>query len=712
MRRLIESMAVPLMWGDRLLAVDHPDPEMARRGRLLNVMLLALMALVVLLLLVNLLTESGLRQLDYILSDVAAIVWLMLVMWLNRSGRVRAASYIFVFGTLLFILLTFDSRTLLSSGILFVFPLMMGAFLINTRMAMVLFLISTTGYILRVQSLPASEITYLSIFNTGAFLLFALLAVLLASDIQRALRAERARTLELQTLNAELDRRVVERTRDLAEALSREHADASRQQAILTSIADGVIVFNPGGRAELVNPAIAAMLGRQPGALVDHAVADVLDSVRAADRETILAIVRGEGPPRATLKIELDTRTLSVSLANVVSLEELTNAGTVAVFRDITREAELDRMKSDFVSMVSHELRTPMTAIKGYVDLIDSGTAGAITKMQGEFLQIIRSNVGRLTSLVGDLLDLSRIEAGKIQLRFTPVAVPELVRQVAQTLKNQYEEKGLALELDLRDDLPTAYGDADRIIQVLTNLMSNACKYTPQGQVVVRARVDGEFIRVDVQDSGLGISTEAQVRLFTRFYRVRTPETDAISGTGLGLSIVKSLVELHGGQVWVESAPGQGSTFSFTVPCLPAELLDAARAQLRDRSESAETPPAARPLVFIADDDLQAARQAALYLERAGCSVTILTHGEELVASAQREHPALIVLDVLLPGTDGLKLLTELKNGESTCDIPVVLLTMLDQPADGMELGVAGYLTRPADERELLREIKRHLALG
>jgi signal transduction histidine kinase len=223
-------------------------------------------------------------------------------------------------------------------------------------------------------------------------------------------------------------------------------------------------------------------------------------------------------------------------------------------------------MKNDFVSMVSHELRTPMTAIKGYVDLMGSGAAGAVTEMQGEFLQIIRSNVGRLSSLVGDLLDLSRIEAGKIQLRFTPVSIPMMVRQVAQTLRNQYAEKGLTLEFDLPADLPTAYGDSDRIIQILTNLMSNAYKYTPQGKVVVRVRAKDEFVQVDVQDSGLGISPENQSRLFTRFYRVRTPETDQISGTGLGLSIVKSLVELHGGQVWVESEIGSGSTFSFTLP--------------------------------------------------------------------------------------------------------------------------------------------------
>src|SRR5687767_8792739 len=152
-------------------------------------------------------------------------------------------------------------------------------------------------------------------------------------------------------------------------------------------------------------------------------------------------------------------------------------------------------------------------------------------------------------------------------------------------------------------------------MQVLTNLMSNAYKYTPRGEVTVRARANGKSVQVDVADTGLGISPEDQVRLFSRFYRVRTPETDQISGTGLGLSIVKSLVELHGGRIWLESQAGQGSTFSFTLPVLPAELGAAVAADLAAGRPAPALPPA--PRVLVIDDDLNAAREIRHYLEEA-----------------------------------------------------------------------------------------------
>jgi signal transduction histidine kinase len=706
------------LWSDRLLTVQTGNRERDRRGRLLNVILSGVIAVTLVVTLLNLfqlITGIGVEAgtLSFTLQDALTIALLVALMWLNRRGYTVPMSYLFLFGLLTASVVLFTPEQVQSVGIIFVLPILAASFLISPPASFLFAALSSIAFVAYISRVPGFDLSGAPTFYTLAFFVVALLAGLAAGGLERALREADERADELRRINEQLDQRVMERTRDLADALSREHAEASRQQAILTSIADGVIVFSPEGRAELVNPAIAAMLSRQPGALVDQPAVDVLEGIRPADRDTILAIIRREGPPRATLKVEAGggSRILSVSLANVVSAEDLTNAGTVAVFRDITREAELDRMKSDFVSMVSHELRTPMTAIKGYVDLMSAGTAGMVTEMQREFLEIIRSNVGRLSSLVGDLLDLSRIEAGKIQLRFTPVSIPMTIRQVAQTLRNQYTEKGLTLELDLPADLPTAYGDSDRIIQILTNLMSNAYKYTPRGKVLVRARVQDEFVQVDVQDSGLGISPEDQARLFTRFYRVRTPDTDQISGTGLGLSIVKSLVELHGGQVRVESEIGQGSTFSFTLPCLPAELLETAQTQADDRTPAAAAAPVPRPLVFVVDDDLQAVRQAARCLETAGCTVTILTRGEELQALAEHEHPALILLDVLLPGTDGFKLLQQLKAEPATHDIPVVLLTVLDQRSDGLELGAAGYLTKPANERALLAEVARHVPL-
>jgi PAS domain S-box-containing protein len=513
-------------------------------------------------------------------------------------------------------------------------------------------------------------------------------------------------------INEELDQRVIQRTRDLADALSREHADANQRQAILTSIADGVIAFNPQGEAELANPASAAMLGFDLEEVAGQTAERVLQGVRSDDLGTILAIIHGDGPPHATLKVEwaAGVKTLSVSLANVVSSSgDRQSAGTVAVFRDITREAELDRMKSDFVSMVSHELRTPMTAIKGYVDLISAGTAGAVTETQNHFLEIIRSNVGRLANLVSDTLDLSRIEAGKIQLKLMPVSLVALVRQVVETLQQEFVSRSLKLQLELPHDLPMVYGDPDRLVQILTNLMSNAYKYTPAGTVTIRAHRTGDTVQVDVRDTGLGINPENQARLFTRFYRVRTPETDSIAGTGLGLSIVKSLVELHGGKIWLDSQMGKGSTFSFTVPCVPEGLLEAAQAEMGKPARARALPP---PLVMVVDDDINAARLARHYLEEAGYAVTLVTRVEEVVDAASRKQPALILLDEFLPGKDGFLVLQSLKAEETTHDIPVVIASVLNQAADGLALGAAEYLNKPLDEHDLISVVNQLLGRG
>lgn len=241
--------------------------------------------------------------------------------------------------------------------------------------------------------------------------------------------------------------------------------------------------------------------------------------------------------------------------------------GRLYVFRDVTREREVDRMKTEFVSLVSHELRTPLTSIKGFTDLILDGDAGDITDEQREYLGTVKKNADRLVALINDLLDISRIESGRIQIDKQPVSLKEIVDLVVATLAPQIQQKSQTLTVTVDAGLPPMACDRDRIIQVVTNLLSNAHKYTPYGGALyVAATREGDFVRVAVTDNGSGISLEDQKKLFTKFYRVDSSLTRQVGGTGLGLSIVKSIVELHGGRVAVESEIGKGSTFSFTVP--------------------------------------------------------------------------------------------------------------------------------------------------
>ena len=228
---------------------------------------------------------------------------------------------------------------------------------------------------------------------------------------------------------------------------------------------------------------------------------------------------------------------------------------------------EANRLKTEFVSMVSHELRTPLTSIQGYADLLleDKQIAGE----ERESLTIVKKNADRLLGLINDLLDLSRMEAGRLDLHRTSLDLARLIPEVAGSLRPLIEAKRQRLRLDLGEALPAVWADADRVTQILTNLISNAHKYTlVEGSITVAARRDDGFVRVDVSDTGIGLSPEDQAQLFTKFFRAPDRSPQAGGGTGLGLVITRLLVELHGGRITVSSAPGQGSTFSFSLPAL------------------------------------------------------------------------------------------------------------------------------------------------
>ncbi|MCI0577896.1 MAG: cell wall metabolism sensor histidine kinase WalK [Chloroflexi bacterium] len=235
-----------------------------------------------------------------------------------------------------------------------------------------------------------------------------------------------------------------------------------------------------------------------------------------------------------------------------------------------------NRAKSEFVSLVSHELKTPMTAIKGYLDLLNSGRVGSLNDKQTNFLGTINANVERMTKLISDLDDLSRIEAGLLSLELDSVAVNEIVREVAEALNGQVEARQQNLILQLDDNLPPVQADRDRLSQILFNLISNAYKYTPPGGLItVRTKFPAtnqlpgsnhHMVHVSVQDTGIGLSPEDQDKVFQKFFRSADEEAHKVSGTGLGLNITRHLVEVQGGHIWFESKYREGTTFHFTIP--------------------------------------------------------------------------------------------------------------------------------------------------
>ncbi|GAB4543626.1 MAG: hypothetical protein Fur002_15990 [Anaerolineales bacterium] len=377
--------------------------------------------------------------------------------------------------------------------------------------------------------------------------------------------------------NAHLYELIRDQAERLGVMLRKEQEDASRLQAVLQAVADGVLVTGADNSITFINSTAEKILKLKSPQLLNKTfqeVGDLLPQNAAAWMDTIHRwsedpSLYEQGEYYAE-KLEMqDNRVALVHLAPVILQNDF--LGTVSIFRDITQEVEVDRLKSEFVATVSHELRTPMTSVKGYVDLLLMGATGALNENQMHFLEIVRNNVDRLNSLVGDLLDVSRIESGHVILEKTPVDLHGIAENiVAETLnRSQRENKPIALSLESFKEQPRVLGDNARVRQILENLVDNAYSYTPRnGTISVRIHQEGDFMQVDVKDNGVGIPPADQYRIFERFYRGEHPLVLATPGTGLGLPIVRELVEMHNGKIWMTSSgiPGEGCAFSFTLP--------------------------------------------------------------------------------------------------------------------------------------------------
>ena len=378
--------------------------------------------------------------------------------------------------------------------------------------------------------------------------------------------------------NSDLYALITDQAEQLGAALQSQQEEAAKNRAILESIADGVLVLDHTGRVLLVNPAAEELLGFPAVALEGQHIGKMpglgetsvhRDLAEALYRELEQCLEEGGCagmPAEAKIRLEAGETVLAANVAPlVVSLEAA--PGLVAALRDISREAEVERFKNEFISTVSHELRTPMTSIKGYTDLLFLGMAGGLTDKQLSFLQIIKSNADRLTALVNDILDISRMETGRIRLTIESLDMVQLIDGVVSSFREQYRDKGLKMVWQGPAGLPEVRGDATRVSQVLSNLLANAWRYTEEGgQVTVTVRPADEFVQVDIADTGIGIPAEDLERIFDRFFRVDHPIVQEAGGSGLGLSIARMFVEMLGGRIWVQSEEGIGSTFRFTLP--------------------------------------------------------------------------------------------------------------------------------------------------
>jgi PAS domain S-box-containing protein len=383
--------------------------------------------------------------------------------------------------------------------------------------------------------------------------------------------------------NAKLYELIRDQAERLGGMLRNEQVEASRQQAILEAVADGVLVTDADNRITFINSSAERIMMLDADSILGQALENFVGLFGAASRTWMQTIRSWSENPSShqagdtyaeQLNLE-NGHVVLVHLAPVIWKKEF--LGTVSIFRDITHEVEVDRLKSEFVATVSHELRTPMTSIKGYVDVLLMGAAGALNENQNHFLDIVRTNTERLSVLVNDLLDISRIEAGRVSLSLQPIDLREVADDVVADVKrrSQEENKPMTLTVKSARDLPRVTGDLERVRQILGNVVDNAYNYTPSnGKIHVLLSHKDDKVQVDVQDNGIGINPADAERVFDRFYRGEDPLVLATPGTGLGLSIVKQLVVMHGGRIWMESTgmPGRGCKFSFTLPVHSVEL--------------------------------------------------------------------------------------------------------------------------------------------
>jgi PAS domain S-box-containing protein len=548
---------------NQILDVPSLDPDDARRRKLLNILLLGLVIVGILALLATIsvdiagLAWAGQDRLTAYLGSISLLIVPTILFAINRYWAGWPSSALLLLFLTVAAAFTDEPQHVVDGRGLLVFaiPIMMGSILLRPYVSFIMAgLSSLVVVIIKLRLLEGAP-------NPFAILIFftlALISWLAAQTLERALR-------DLRAINRELDQRVEDRTRDLAEALS-------KTEAILEGIADGVIVFDNDGVSTVANPATTYLLGKPCTEIVGSELKVLIQDINTEDQEVIRDLVQDSLKSYPGLKFEWGDKTLSASFAAVRD-NVGKRTGTVAVFRDFTREAELERMKSAFVSRVSHELRTPLNAIIGYADMIQEAVYGPITDRQRSALDRIIVNGKRQLSIVNDLLDQAQIEAGILKIKVAPFAPNDLVKNVWDVTEVLADGKGLELTSHIADNIPPALpSDQQRLQQILINLIGNAIKFTNEGRIHLRIfRPDATHWAMEVSDTGCGIPLEAQSYIFDPFRQVDSSTTREHTGSGLGLSIVKQLTALMGGDITLTSQVGKGSTFTVILPLVPIQ---------------------------------------------------------------------------------------------------------------------------------------------
>ena len=528
-----------------------------------------------------------------------------------------------------------------------------------------------------------------------------------------ALGVFRATAIEMEEANLKEIREVRTRLTDAIESISEGFS--------LYDAEDKLIVCNTRYRELLATQADVMV----PGTSFETIIRTATDRGLIRDAEGCRDAWLGERLKRHRAGGETHVQHRSDGRWIRVSERKTANGGVVATYADITElkqhEAELadlveklqiardaaneaNRTKSSFLANMSHELRTPLNAIIGLTEMMVSNAARFGTEKAQEPLQRVNRAGRHLLGLINEVLDLSKIEAGKLELHPESVDLVPLIDEVIGTARQLAEQNKNRLVVECQESLGPLTVDPMRLRQILLNLLSNACKFTKEGEVALRARKvpDGRsWIEFAVSDTGIGMTPEQLAKLFEEFSQADAITARRFGGTGLGLAITRKLARLMGGDVTVASEPGKGSIFTVRLPGgtdIPARTF----------MEGGRQPDG--DCVLVIDDDATARELLTDQLRAEGFSVVTASGGLEGLKLAKEVHPSVITLDVIMPDLDGWSVLAALRQDSELSEIPVIMITILDQQRRGVALGAAGYLTKPIDREQLHRLVERFRA--
>jgi PAS domain S-box-containing protein len=483
-------------------------------------------------------------------------------------------------------------------------------------------------------------------------------------------------------------------------------------ESVVVNSPVAIVTLDLDQRIASANPAFERLFGWSQSEIIgkdlDSLITDevsrqeAIDYTRRAASDTVHHVSR---------RLRKDGALVDVEVLAVPVFVNGERRGLVALYHDITelararREAETaDRAKSQFLANMSHELRTPLNAVIGYSEMLmeeaeDAGDHGYLPD-----LRKIHSSGRHLLGLINDILDLSKIESGRMELYFETFDIQPMIEEVATTIAPLVERNGNRLVLELAPDPGTVRLDQVKVRQILFNLLSNASKFTEHGTITLAVARSGEHLSFRVADSGIGMTSAQMARLFQPFTQADASTTKKYGGTGLGLAITRRFCEMMGGTIELESEQGRGTAFTVLLPC-DADAFTAE--QLAPAAEPVPGVSSTAASVLVIDDDAAARDMLSRMLGKEGYRVLFAASGEEGLRIAREEQPDVITLDVLMAGLDGWGALSRLKADAATADIPVVVVTVLDDRNLGFALGAADYLTKPIERERLADALRR-----